>query len=102
MSTPGFLTFLGFLGAGLFGFLATPLLFLAYWLGKRDWRRDFSEYKQESPDTVGTLIRRNLLRMLLFLIPLGGFIGGYMLMDVWYMHGARVAAAEAGRSHGSK
>lgn len=98
MSTPAYLKILGALLAGFLSWAVLPLVPLAYILGQREWRQNYASYQMDPPPTGGQLVGRNVVWLLLAAIPIVGFIGGYFLVDLWFIHGARVAAARAGMS----
>ena len=96
MSSPPYLKILGSLFAGFLSLVVLFLVPIAYWLGKREWRQDYNSYQIEAPLEGSEFVVRNILWVVVSAVPIAGFVGGYFLVDLWYMHGARVAASEAG------
>lgn len=96
MSTPAYLKILGAVVAGFLSLVVLLLVPLSYVIGQREWRQNYASYQMDAPSTGGQMVARNILWLILAAIPILGFIGGYFLMDVWFMQGARVAAAQAG------
>ena len=91
--TPEHLMVLGF-SAGLFGLLAFPLLPLAYWLGKLDWRHRWRVHQMPPPDRWSEFWKGNGFRMVFFSIPVTGFLAGPDMVNAWYIQGLRAAANE--------